>query len=100
MQCYLSEIYPTPTISTTQSLSNRREPRVETASSAFPTPAVKPVEWPRTGIGEVFDTVRKVAILGPTLLESINDAIEDDEGGGRSFEMGSTAPSLMHTRMP
>ena len=39
------------------------------------------MEWPRTGIREVFGTVRKVAMLGPTPLESVNDAIEDDEGG-------------------
>ena len=51
------------------------------ASYAFPTTAAKPIERPRTGIGEDSEALGKVAMSGPTPPEGVKDAIEDDEEG-------------------
>ena len=37
------------------------------------------MEWPRTGIGENTEAVRKVAMSGPIPPQGIKDAIEDNE---------------------
>ena len=56
------------------------------AASTFPTTTAKPIDWPRIGIRETSEAVRKVAISRHIPPESVKDAIEDNEEGEDSLD--------------